>query len=199
MRRWDIVTHPCISLAHFVNRRSGIISFVDAKGKLSQRATLKTAVSQLTYCQERAILVAACRDISLSAFRAGPDGTLMELGRVKLSGQHVSMDWIAPGVLASATGDSSLKLWDLQRQEHHLVQAWVRKLNSICITRAERIDSNLTLGNRNFVPEVTFVQKLYDWDRLSKRIKNLCRATKFVHVIGCQGENKFLGILKKSI
>ena len=59
------------------------------------------------------------------------------------------------------------------------------------------IPSNLTLGNRNFDPKVTFVQKLYDWDRLSKRIKNLCRATKFVHVIGCQGENKFLGILKK--
>ena len=58
--------------------------------------------------------------------------------------------------------------------------------------------SNLTLGNRNFVPEVTFVQKLYDWDGLSKPIKNLCRTTKSVHLIGCEGGNNFLGILKKS-
>ena len=58
------------------------------------------------------------------------------------------------------------------------------------------ISSNLTLGNRNFVPEVTFVQKLYDWDGLSKPIKNLCRTTKFVHLIGCQGGNNFWAIWK---
>ena len=58
------------------------------------------------------------------------------------------------------------------------------------------IFSNLTLGNRNFVPGITFVQKLYDLDRLSKRIKNFCRTTKFAHLIGCQGGNKFLGIKK---
>ena len=39
------------------------------------------------------------------------------------------------------------------------------------------IYSDLTVGNRNFVPEVTFVQTLYDWDGLSKHIKNLCRTT----------------------
>ena len=50
------------------------------------------------------------------------------------------------------------------------------------------MSSNLTLGNRNFVLEVTFVEKLYDWDGLSKRIKNLCRTPKFVHLIGCQIE-----------
>ena len=33
------------------------------------------------------------------------------------------------------------------------------------------IRSNLTLGNRNFVPEVTFVQKLYDWDGLQRPSK----------------------------
>ena len=60
------------------------------------------------------------------------------------------------------------------------------------------ITRKLILGNRNFVPEVTSVQKLYDWDGLSMRIKNLCRTTKFVHLIGCQGGNNFLGILKKS-
>ena len=47
------------------------------------------------------------------------------------------------------------------------------------------IYSNLTVGNRNFVTEVTSVETLYDWG-LSMRIKNLCRTTKFVQLIGCQ-------------
>ena len=79
-------------------------------------------MKELSYCQQRAILVAACDDISLSAYRATSDGALSELGRVKLSGKLVSCDFIAPAVLVSATGDSSLKIWDLQKQEHHLIQ-----------------------------------------------------------------------------
>merc|ERR1712226_879377 len=42
------------------------------------------------------------------------------------------------------------------------------------------IPSNLTLGNRNFVREVTLVQKLCDWDGPSEPIKNLWRTTKFL-------------------
>ena len=61
------------------------------------------------------------------------------------------------------------------------------------------ISSELILGNRNFIPWGSSVQKLYDWDGLSMRIKKVRRTTKFVHLIDCQGGNNFLGILKKSI
>ena len=116
------LTQTVESLGFFIASESGQISFVDAKGKMSSRAKHATGVTQLIYCQERSILVAACRDISLSAYRSGPDGTLTELGRVKLSGRLISCAWIAPAILLSATGDSSLKIWDLQRHEHHLIQ-----------------------------------------------------------------------------
>ena len=43
--------------------------------------------------------------------------------QVKLSGSLISCTWVAPAVLVSATGDASLKIWDLQRNEHNLVQA----------------------------------------------------------------------------
>ena len=117
------LTQTVESLGFFLADSSGDISFVDAKGKISSRAKLASMVKQLSYCQKRAILIAACEDISLVAFRASPDGTLSDLGRVKLSGKLVSCDFIAPAVLVSATGDSSLKIWDLQKQEHHLIQA----------------------------------------------------------------------------
>ena len=109
------------------------IFLIQTQGKLTSRAKLSSSVKELSYCQQRAILVAACDDISLSAYRATSDGALSELGRVKLSGKLVSCDFIAPAVLVSATGDSSLKIWDLQKlkkmkknQKIKLVLRWKR-------------------------------------------------------------------------
>ena len=50
------------------------------------------------------------------------------------------------------------------------------------------------LGNRDFVPEVTSVQKLWlGWP--SMRIKNLCRPTKLVHLIARMFFSKCLKIV----
>ena len=42
---------------------------------------------------------------------------------VKLSGETISTAWVAPAVLISATGDGTLKIWDMQHNEHQLIQA----------------------------------------------------------------------------
>ena len=62
-------------------------------------------------------------DMSLHAFRSSLDGALQEMKKVKLSGSTISCTWVAPAILVSATGDTSLKIWDLQRNEHNLIQA----------------------------------------------------------------------------
>ena len=62
-------------------------------------------------------------DLGLHAFRSSSTGELQKLRQVKLSGSLICCTWVAPGILVSATGDSSLKIWDLQRNEHNLIQA----------------------------------------------------------------------------
>ena len=45
------------------------------------------------------------------------------------------------------------------------------------------ITNVLILGNRNFIPDVTSVEKLYEWGPFTAHQKFV---TKFVHLIGCQ-------------
>lgn len=116
------LTQTVESLGFFVGANDGKIYFIDAKGQLVERLAAPAGITEFKFNTERSILVTVCKDISLAAFRVTPDSSLMELGKIKLSGKTISCDWAAPGVMVSTTGDSSLKIWDMQASEHHLVQ-----------------------------------------------------------------------------
>ena len=92
-RTFDL-TQTVESLGFFVTGENGHIVFIDPKGNMTTRAKHQTPIDKLIFCQDRNILVAVFRDISLFAYRTSPDGSLHELGRVKLSGSVLSCEWI---------------------------------------------------------------------------------------------------------
>ena len=120
---FDLSASTVENLGFYLGGKQGGIAFVDPKGTKTVRAEIQGQVRSLYYCPQRAILVIAMSDLGLHAYRSSPTGELQKLRQVKLSGSTISCSWVAPGVLVSATGDSSLKIWDLQRNEHNLIQA----------------------------------------------------------------------------
>ena len=111
------------NLSFYFATKNGEIVFVDPKGSKSIPKKLEGEAKKIFFCPYRSILVVAMADMSLHAFRSSLDGALQEMKKVKLSGSTISCTWVAPAILVSATGDTSLKIWDLQRNEHNLIQA----------------------------------------------------------------------------
>ncbi|XP_037074398.1 intraflagellar transport protein 140 homolog isoform X2 [Pollicipes pollicipes] len=108
----------------FVGSASGIIYYITESGNCMEVLQADGAIRFLLFYEGKEELVVVTETMVLGEFQVEYDGTLTEITKVKLSGrnQDMQLSWAGPGVLAVATGEPHIRLWDLDKGDNYAVR-----------------------------------------------------------------------------
>ncbi|XP_043945229.1 intraflagellar transport protein 140 homolog [Protopterus annectens] len=115
---------PQGGLTMFIGAADGYVYCVDEKGKRSQVTCADGPVWQLMYLEKKEVLLVVTENMQLSRYSITPDGTGQELMKVKLSGKAstcADIIWLDSGILATATGEVVIRVWDLERDDNYVL------------------------------------------------------------------------------
>ncbi|XP_072167641.1 intraflagellar transport protein 140 homolog [Diadema setosum] len=111
--------------ACFVGGEEGRIYFLDDKGNMSPAVNLEGPVKKLLFNDQRNVLVAVTKSLSLSQYSVSMDGKTTEMMKVKLSGKPNESDcdmvWAGKGLLATASGEALVRMWDLDKDDNYVL------------------------------------------------------------------------------
>ncbi|KAM9583711.1 intraflagellar transport protein 140 homolog [Trichechus inunguis] len=103
---------------------AGTVHYVDEKGKTAQVASMDSPVQMLFYIEKREALVVVTEMLLLSLYTVMPEGEAEEVMKVKLSGKmgrRADIALIEGSLLVTATGETVLRFWDLERGENYIL------------------------------------------------------------------------------
>lgn len=114
---------PQESLSFFIGGASGGVYFVSEAGQCGQSFKTDGPVLKLLYYEEKNVLITVTEGLSLFQHAVTPEGETKEIMKVKLSGRGEKpvLDWAGKGVLATATGEGFIRMWDLQNEENYIL------------------------------------------------------------------------------
>ncbi|ESO81986.1 hypothetical protein LOTGIDRAFT_223604 [Lottia gigantea] len=116
---------PSESLAFFVGDLVfiGGVYYVNDTGQCTQSFSADNSVKQLLYYDERNILVTVTEQLQMTQHTVLPDGGTQEVLKVKLSGKsgNVSILWAGKGLLATASGEMVVRMWDLASEDNFVL------------------------------------------------------------------------------
>ncbi|KAM9210374.1 intraflagellar transport protein 140 homolog isoform 2-T2 [Dugong dugon] len=115
---------PQEGLSFFVSLMDGTVHYVDEKGKTAQVASTDSPVQMLFYIEKREALVVVTEMLLLSLYTVMPEGEAKEVMKVKLSGKmgrRADIALIEGSLLVTATGETVLRFWDLERGENYVL------------------------------------------------------------------------------
>ncbi|XP_023584150.1 intraflagellar transport protein 140 homolog [Trichechus manatus latirostris] len=115
---------PQEGLSFFVSLMDGTVHYVDEKGKTAQVASTDSPVQMLFYIEKREALVVVTEMLLLSLYTVMPEGEAEEVMKVKLSGKmgrRADIALIEGSLLVTATGETVLRFWDLERGENYIL------------------------------------------------------------------------------
>lgn len=109
----------------YVGGADGKIYFIKENGSFSEVANVESDVKKLLYNKHRNILVIITKSMLLSQYSVSVDGKLTEMMKVKLSGRVTESDcdmvWAGKGLLATATGECLIRMWDLDKDDNYVL------------------------------------------------------------------------------
>lgn len=106
----------------FVSAADGSVHCVNEKGRTMQALCTDSPVRTLLFIEKKDVLVVVTENLLLAQYAISPEGEAEELMKVKLSGKTgVSADivWVERSLLITATGETVIRLWDLERDENY--------------------------------------------------------------------------------
>ncbi|XP_043233356.1 intraflagellar transport protein 140 homolog [Amphibalanus amphitrite] len=108
----------------FVGSASGVIYYITESGSCMEVLQADGSIRFLLYYDAKEELVVVTDTMVLGEFQVEYDGTLSEITKVKLSGrsQDMQLSWAGKGILAVATGEPHIRLWDLDRGDNYAVR-----------------------------------------------------------------------------
>ncbi|KAM4697334.1 intraflagellar transport protein 140 homolog [Rhinophrynus dorsalis] len=108
----------------FLSAKDGSVYWVNEQRKSSQIVSLGSPVKRLFFMEKKAVLVVITENLLLSQFFVTPEGEAEELSKVKLSGkigQAADILWVDNSLLITATGESVIRFWDLEREDNYVL------------------------------------------------------------------------------
>uniref|UniRef100_H3D5J6 Intraflagellar transport 140 n=1 Tax=Tetraodon nigroviridis TaxID=99883 RepID=H3D5J6_TETNG len=115
---------PQEGLAFYVSTADGKVHCIDEHCKTSTLVSVEGAVKKLFFFEKREVLAVITETMMLSQYTLGSEGGAQEYMKVKLSsksGQNVDIVWTDNGLLITATGEQSIRLWDLEREDNYVL------------------------------------------------------------------------------
>ncbi|XP_033108707.1 intraflagellar transport protein 140 homolog [Anneissia japonica] len=112
-------------LCCYVASEDGDVNYFDEKGNLFNVHKCDGPIKKLLYNEHRNILVIITDALMLSQHSVLSDGKLQETMKVKLSGKPPDTDcaivWAGKGLLATATGEGIVRMWDLDKDDNFVL------------------------------------------------------------------------------
>ncbi|KAK2157995.1 hypothetical protein LSH36_179g04000 [Paralvinella palmiformis] len=107
----------------FIGGQNGSVYYLNESGKVVKQFSTDGAVRKLLYYEEKNILITITTTMMLTQHSVTPDGETREILMVKLSGRQDNPDtiWAGAGILATCTGESVIRMWDLEREENYVL------------------------------------------------------------------------------
>ncbi|KAM4526087.1 intraflagellar transport protein 140 homolog [Fundulus diaphanus] len=115
---------PQEGLGFYVSTSDGKVHAVDERCKTSLLFGVETSIKKLFYLEKRDALAVITDALMLSQYTLGPEGGAHEFMKVKLSskaGQDVDIIWTDGGLLITATGEPTVRIWDLERDDNYIL------------------------------------------------------------------------------
>ncbi|XP_062330983.1 intraflagellar transport protein 140 homolog isoform X2 [Osmerus eperlanus] len=115
---------PQEGLLFYVSTADGKVHCVDERGRSSSVLSVEGSIQKLFYLERRDVLGVVTETLMLSQYTLGPEGGAQELMKVKLSGksgQTTDIVWTDNGLLITATGEQTIRLWDLERDDNYVL------------------------------------------------------------------------------
>ncbi|XP_067952050.1 intraflagellar transport protein 140 homolog [Watersipora subatra] len=114
---------PVEAFGFYVGTEGGSVYHCNETGKSQKCFTTDGSISKLMLMESKSILITITVSLTLAQHNISPSGDLKELFKVKLSGKtdRPSICWSNPGVLATATGEGVLRLWDLANNNNYVL------------------------------------------------------------------------------
>ncbi|XP_071962146.1 intraflagellar transport protein 140 homolog [Antedon mediterranea] len=109
----------------YIAGADGDVIYIDEKGNVFNMHKCEEPVKKLLYNEHRNILVIITDSLMLSQHTVMSDGKLQETMKVKLSGKPTDTDcaivWAGKGLLATASGDCTVRMWDLDKDDNFVL------------------------------------------------------------------------------
>ncbi|GFS01827.1 intraflagellar transport protein 140 homolog [Elysia marginata] len=114
---------PQESLSFFVGGASGGVYFMSESGRCIQCFSVDTPIKELLFYEEKNVLVTITENLMLTQHAVFGEGDTKEILKVKMSGRSDKpmFIWAGKGVLATATGESMVRMWDLDQDDNYIL------------------------------------------------------------------------------
>ncbi|XP_068100486.1 intraflagellar transport protein 140 homolog isoform X2 [Hyperolius riggenbachi] len=121
---WKMKTGTQREFSFFLSTGDGSVHWVDEQGKSNQIIGMDSPTRRLFFIEKKSILVVISENLLLSQFFITPEGEAEELSKVKLTGRigkTVDIQCVENGLLITATGESVIRFWDLERDDNYVL------------------------------------------------------------------------------
>ncbi|ELT94193.1 hypothetical protein CAPTEDRAFT_114177 [Capitella teleta] len=114
---------PQEAMCFFIGGANGNVYYLNETGKIVIQFTAEGCVRKLLYYDDRNILITVTSSMMLTQHNVTADGDTREILKVKLSGRsdHPDVIWAGKGLLATCTGESVIRMWDLDKEENFIL------------------------------------------------------------------------------
>ncbi|KAK3865459.1 hypothetical protein Pcinc_025661 [Petrolisthes cinctipes] len=111
------------NLNFFLGSSTGVLYHVSESGSCVEVLQADGGIKRLLHHQSRSLLVVITEGMVLGQFSVATDGSVTEVNKVKLSGRttDIQVTWAGAGLLAVSTGDSSVRLWNLDTGDNYVL------------------------------------------------------------------------------
>ncbi|XP_071318478.1 intraflagellar transport protein 140 homolog [Trachinotus anak] len=115
---------PQEGLVFYVSTVDGKVHCVDEHCKTSTLLSVDGSIKKLFYLEKREALAVITETLMLSQYTLGSEGGAQEFMKVKLSsksGQNVDIVWTDNSLLITATGEQTIRVWDLEQDDNYIL------------------------------------------------------------------------------
>ncbi|XP_033630790.1 intraflagellar transport protein 140 homolog [Asterias rubens] len=112
-------------LTCYIGGSEGKGYYIDEKGSCTQVLTTDGPIKKMLFNKHRNILVIITKALMLTQYSLSSDGKTIETVKVKLSGKVTETDcdmvWAGKGLLATASGECVIRMWDLDKDDNYVL------------------------------------------------------------------------------